>query len=221
MQVPPSSGVPTIAIDRLSQDEREDAWMCLRCLHHIESRCEDFRSALKLFDFAWRIVAVDQQMVKPHTKLIQSWQLIAARDGAMSIYHFAKAMDGANTWAFRHKIIGDKVDKTLLRKSFKQLQQSFPRLAAMRHSIAHSTELIKNPDWYKDHAFTGSYDRHGIQLDNAKNFMATNVLSGNTFISTFENEIIEYEISQNSLDQLIEIRTLFFSAFSGLENNSP
>ena len=197
----PSKSVPKIDFLKLPKYDRKDAYQCQSNLQAIEGYCQDFARALQLYHFsgAQSLMWVSSPHHGMHD-MFASWKFIAARDGAMSIYHFAKSMDGANTWAFRCESTKEKIDRSALGRAFALLRTHFPRFEAMRHAIAHAGEIAKNPKWLADHSFNGSYDSNMIKLENSTGTAIKNGLMNNIYIATFNNEIQEYEISQRTLE---------------------
>jgi hypothetical protein len=146
-------------------------------------------------------------------QIFLSWRLIAARDGAMSIYHFAKAMDGANTWAFRSQSFAAKIDKGRLCDAFKLLRTYFAKFEAVRHAVAHAADVTKNPKWLSEHTLKGPFKNPAIILDDTSTVTIKNTILNDVFMSTFNNELQEYEVSIKTLNSLNEIKNTFYEAF--------
>lgn len=192
---------PKRKIGDFPANERDDVHHCYACLEDLSRYCNDFSGALGLFTLC-------AQVGHPE------WNMIAAKDGAMTIYHFAKAMDGANTWCFRSPTLASMVKRQYLGDGFKLLGSYFPRFEAVRHAVAHAGDITKNPKWLASHSFTGSHHGQAIVLHNVGGMVIRNLLDNNKFKATFDGAIQEYEISDKTLSVLNEIREMFFRAFS-------
>jgi len=158
--------------------------------------------------------------MSPHRErmeVFRSWTFIAARDGAMSIYHFAKAMDGANTWAFRSKCFAAKIDKSGLSDAFKLLRTHFPKFEAVRNAVAHAADVTKNPKWLSEHILMGPFEKPLLKLDDTSKAMIKNTIFNDVFMSTFDSAIQEYEVSIKTLNALIEIKNTFYKAFPTMQ----
>jgi len=211
--------VPRINPNRFPEKEQQSAYACESCLRDIASCVRDFKYALALGDFCAFQMRIQQANPRPGLgEELFPWQLIACRDGAMTIYHFAKAMDGANTWAKTCPTMSPLIDHAHLKNAFKLLGSYFANFEAVRHAVAHSSELIKNRKWIDEHSFTGSYQSENINLVNVNKLVMRNVIEGRTFTSTFNGSIQSYEMSQATLDKLSEIATEFYLAFIPVES---
>ncbi len=91
------------------------------------------------------------------------------------------------------------IDRPKLREARKLLERLFPDFEDLRHSIAHAGELLHEPDGLKKHAANGVSMR--------------DCLSGRQFVNTFEGKFQSYELSQEFLDGLREVKRLVYEAF--------
>ncbi len=216
--------VPFIDEARIPQDERHCVYNCRTNMFLMQSFWKDFHNALFLRKFARNHAAMwKPSPVKTMEDMFISWEFIAARDGAMSIYHFFNAMDAVNTWAHKSKSIADNLDRDALKNAFKIKKQHFPRFEAMRHAVSHAGELQKNQKRIDDNFYSGSYDGSiKIVADpGTGNGAIYNSLFGDNYVSMINNEIIEYKINDETLDILSTIAKIYFGAFAPLAPRAP
>ena len=207
------------AIDN-TPEERDAVHHCMTCFVSIDSYCTALCRAVELFNFA--DTHANMWSKSPYNgdgqlRMFLSWKLIAARDGAMSIYHFTKAMEGANYWANKSKSIGPFVQREVTKAAGKNLREAFPRIEAIRHAVAHAGEINKSRDHVKEHSIQRGLDNSFVKSDNTSNVIINNCLSGATFTMTWQGELLEYDINSVSAQALQAVRNLYFSAFSDLD----
>jgi hypothetical protein len=132
--------------------------------------------ALLLFDASyqenWKLVRaakighLDFQMLDRATDTLGGWQSIAARDGALSIYHFGSTIE-----AIRHSLpscpaLNALVDHTVLRTAHAQFRKEFPRIEAVRHVVAHVADFTKTAE-LKEHSKKGPYKLEMVEAEDA------------------------------------------------------
>jgi hypothetical protein len=93
--------------------------------------------------------ATQHSLISDVRDIARPWVFVAGRDGAMSIYHFAKSMEGMMAFLGQCPTVLDKVDRTKLRSARKMLRELFPDFEAVRHAVAHAGELMKDPDTFR------------------------------------------------------------------------
>ncbi len=140
--------------------------------------------------------------------------LIAARDGAMSIYHFNESITVIQTNLASCPSAANPDIRKHLKQAKRQLRGWFPDLENIRHSVAHAAELGKYPKRVKDRTSTAEIDRKFIRSEKgAPPLRIEQCLEERNFIYTLENRIISYEISAKTLDRLGKIRKKVFDVF--------
>jgi hypothetical protein len=146
-------------------------------------------------------------------KKLSSWQMISARDGAMTIYHFGKVMIGIKSSIKHCPTINNSVDRAKLKSSGRLFNALFPKHEAVRHAVAHSGELANTSEAVSQNAFTGRYEGPGLTIENASNTMVQDSLQGRLFTTTHEGKILTYEIGQVTLIRLNAVKNELYDAF--------
>jgi hypothetical protein len=184
----------------------------------------NFQSALSLLDWA----EVERQKVRSSNAgnispskesmdlfdLLTQWQNIAFRDGAMSIWHFYHSIEGIkkslNLCKSLHKTVKDrKMDGPI--NKFKML---FPGFKKIRHAVAHAGENHQDAANSRKNSISGAYEADGIVMaDTAKNASFIGFRSGRKYQHTYQGEMVSYELSHQSLSNLVEIQEMVFATF--------
>jgi len=164
-------------------------------IDELEAYVNDFASALTLFDHCQAELKLKHSTLSPYFK----WQFIAARDGAISIYHFGKTYEKLRAIIKGNPAMFSRVDEANLKESGKLLRALFPKFEAVRHAVAHAGDL----DEVQNAASIPG---------RVKTLIMRNVLSGNEFQNTFDVEIQSYSISQESLYGLNKVAEILVSS---------
>lgn len=164
---------------------------------------DDFGAAVSLFYFCRQF----------NIKVTAEWQFVAARDGAMSIYHVAKAIEGIRSCFRDCPVYKGAVDHSKLREAAKGLQATFPGYERLRHAIAHSAELRRNVEHASKNATQGPFEDFGIAVVAGSSITVNNGLNGNTFFTSIEGIMASYEVTHASLRALSRTLETFESGF--------
>jgi hypothetical protein len=133
-------------------------------------------------------------------KLLTRWTLIAGRDGAMTIYHFAKVLESIRQFAFLDcPTFKSRIDHHQLRAAQKMFDKWFPDALRLRHAVAHSVELDKN---------LKSKARHSRGI-----LTIRNAYVGTRFVNTHEGKAYSYEMSAQTVSHLKQVQSTFYKPF--------
>jgi hypothetical protein len=217
---------PSIRPDSLPKSERKSAWLIEQAVDDLNNFVKEFRSALALFDFC----TGQQQAIEQRRKANASrpndpqfaeyfggWRFVAARDGAMSIYHFGKTLEGIRANLGSCPAVRPWVDSSALRLAAKRFDNYFPQFVAMRHAVAHAGELTRGEKNFDKHSFTGNYTGPGIEVVDSAHMSIRNSLFGRTYTATFDGQVATYEISGTTLSHLGDIKEEIVSVFRKVE----
>lgn len=225
VQVRLYQGVATIAsaedalqpfqyIQELPEDQRGGALHISSLLREAAYLVSSFREALDLFDHALKrrnaisgvsVALGDQRRTDLRMSRIvrmQRWQTIAARDGAMTIWHFfmnLKAIDKilhlqcpdllAALPQVRLKLIAN------LRKTH------FKDYADVRHAVGHKAELRGTREIQRKNALDGW-------------IMFSDQILDRTFYTCIGGRVVHYDVSEGTLCLLRQILNELYAAFS-------
>jgi hypothetical protein len=83
------------------------------------------------------------------------WQLIAARDAPMTIYHFGTALAALRRQVGRYPTLCAVVDTDKLKKAHGTFSHNFPRAERIRHAIGHTAETRDSMEEANKHKISG------------------------------------------------------------------
>lgn len=192
-----------MAVSSYPETEREHVRHIEGQLFGITRFVRDFEAAVSLFNFS---------SMFPH-EITGNWQFVAARDGAMSIYHFAKTIEGVRAAFGDCPTYRSAVDHRKLRAATKDIEVSFPGFEKLRHALAHNAELRRSHEHAAQNATKGPFDNFGIKIEGEGSVTIGNGLNGNKFFTSIDGIMASYEISRDSLASLQRIHATFESGF--------
>ncbi len=202
-------------MDGLPEDEQDHAWVLDGALSNLSSLVKDFRSALCLYEYCLIEMRVNNSIRYEVSGDFIGWATIAARDGAMTIYHFRETMDGIRQYGVKScPTLSPFIDTECLRRADRRFQKLFPKFAKIRHSVAHSANRYRNLNYYEKNSFSGtSHSLGNFGITEAQSVVITNCLMDRTFATTWEGQILSYDITEQTLSNLTAIKSEFYKAF--------
>jgi len=213
---------PYVNVSTIPEAEREHFSAFSSAMQELQTYILNFYSALNLFNEIARQINSNEANID-HLRSIGSWRFIAARDGAMSIYHFGAALEGARYSISQCKSLFSHIDRNKLKESSQVFKSGFLMSEKMRHAIAHAGELFTRKDKAREHSFRGEYKTPHISLKNESpnlTMIVSNGLQGNMFTNTFMGEIVTYAVDETSLSTLIISRDHFYDALENVNQHS-
>lgn len=184
-------------------EEQEEVRIVEDHLRRLVSYAEDFSSALSLFNFC-------QQF---DHRLTGNWSFVAARDGAMTIYHIGKTIELTRSGLKRAPTLSALTSTDTLIDAGKRYRQAFPTFEKVRHAVSHSSELFRDKENIAKNAFSGSYDDGYVRIEDSTNVVVSNGLMGRNYTNTIDGKIISYEISEATKTTVYDCVNTFISAF--------
>lgn len=202
---------PSFKSGIVPETEREATWVLQSFIGSLASYVDDFEAALDLYDSVEFLQAnklIDRQFGK--------WKLIAARDGAMTIFHFEKVLVNSGKGFRDCPSLRNQVNHEVLRQARVRFSEVFPLAARIRHSTAHRAEMTETKQKVDSNAYSGPINTRFISVERAEGLTIDGLL-GRKFTTTHEGEISDYEISESTLAELANIARLFYSGFSAID----
>jgi hypothetical protein len=143
-----------------------------------------------------------------------NWQYIAARDGAMTTYHFGKTINSIRMNLNRCPTMSDLADRTALGQVGHLIEQSFPYRDVIRNAVGHSAEFMGDPDRSRSHAIPiPDQIRALLPINPNAKIRISGTLIGRSFFNTVNGKLRTYELSSNSFNQLSAIKQTMYRAF--------
>ena len=193
--------IPKIRLASLPLEERESADFISVLLAELVSYSYDFWAALNLFDYASTKLPGVQDMDIEQKQLFTRWLLIAAKDGAMTIYHFGETLDLIRGGLKDCPTLRELTHIDDLKSADKDFDKLFPNYVRLRHAIAHEAVVAKTPR------------EKYIDTDNEAVFITATV-DHRTFKAHWNGRDAEYDISSETLDNLNTMIDRVMRAFS-------
>jgi hypothetical protein len=208
---------PDLGANTLPQNERRAANEIQQSLRGLSSYAADFGAAVRLFDESF--IEHARATVTNTTNDGHARMLIAARDGAMTIWNFGKTLDEGLTGRIFNECptLSQHVDHKQLRSARKLLVQSFPDFVPIRHSVAHAAERKNKAANHMieetvRNVFPALQD-HAVGSVKTK-ILIRNGLQGRKFLNTFEGQLRTYEVTTDTVDKLNGIKGAAYAAFA-------
>ena len=205
---------PCLNIRVVPETEREAFLALVVSVNGLASYIRMFRSAVELFEYA---EVLQEPGISKHQ--CGNWQLVAARDGAMSMFHFQRILEQSGISLKNCPTVRALLDHEKLRSARRRFNAVFPDVARVRHAVAHSAEMGETAANFQRNSFSGSADLQAVLIEEAKHIRINNCLMGRRFTTTHDGEIIEYELGYTTLGMLCSIATEFYDGFSAIDSS--
>ena len=168
-----------------------------------------FEAALDLFGSTQASASATSD--RAEARRYRAFAFIAARDGAMSLYHYSKVAEHCGT-------LGNKLAEQSVyfdRRTFKvaklKFRQAFPHVVNIRNAVGHSAEITGEE--HDRHVIKTEVEKGGFVKKGSGQLFIMNSLSGSEFINTYMGKLISYNINLESLTTLVECCRGLFAAF--------
>jgi hypothetical protein len=106
----------------------------------------EFQRSIELFEF---LKHVENPSSAAIGMAFYKYGEIAARDAALSLYHFGCSLNAMRKQIPASASHAGKVDALKVRNARKQFQSDFPHIDNVRHGVAHAGELYETPEKMK------------------------------------------------------------------------
>lgn len=199
----------SIKPDHFPENERKHADHVLLLLQNLRAEQQQFRNSVSLFEHASVLhVQALQATIARQTWLdpsndpawkFRGWTLAAARDAVLTVYHFRITLSAVRSNLKSVTRFMDQCDHNAHRSASRLLDQHFPKLERMRHTIAHFAEHFKTPLELEKHMSNGVY--------------LNNSIDGNRFMLSRYRDDLCIELSEESAQKLADAESLVHSAF--------
>lgn len=200
------------------QAERELGAFVSNNLWQLGKYRSNFTSALALFDFAYSNRRDADDNLSP-THL--DWMSIAARDGAMMLYHFGMTIRSFDGMLKNAPCLAKSTDTKLLNEGKEFFEKSFADYYDVRQGVAHLADNSKTPESLQRHGITESSPFVQI-IGDASQFPVyfNGMLSDRKLWATVKGKTVWYELSAESLQKLEEAEKIVYQAFANVEKDT-
>lgn len=175
-----------------------------RSLARLDYYAKRFEATLGLFDWCQdqRGTIPPKERRGADAARFRRWQSIAGRDGAMTIFHFGKTMEGINAARRQLPEIFATIDRAQQKRAGRLFNQYFPQYIALRQAVAHAGELAVGIESYQANALPG------------QGWISDIFGEKQAFTMTFGGRLVSYELNSMTLENLNEVKREYYAAFS-------
>ncbi len=169
---------------------------------------EQFRTAVALFDLLER---TDPPLDALKKTEYFAYRMIAARDGALSVFHFKCCLEAIKKQLPRSKSLSALVDSVKIREILKRFSVLFPHTDNVRHAIAHAGEIFTSPERMKQHGMKVS--RYGPGFAVHEGGYLLSALHDRTYSVGNHGEIFSVTLDRASISNLRTVLSSVQEAF--------
>jgi hypothetical protein len=142
------------------------------------------------------------------------WQSMAARDGALTIYHFGRAIEGLKNSLRFCDALGALVDHRKIKNAGKLFEAAFPDSIAIRNAVAHIADFSQTLDKKTSHAVKGPFNKKWFASDDPEGITwLPGNMNGHTYAVSYHGKAFTYELSFENASKLRAVKNLIYSAF--------
>jgi hypothetical protein len=134
-----------------------------------------------------------------------AYRMIAARDGALSVFHFKCCLDAIKKQLPRGKSLSALVDSIEIREIVRRFSSLFPHADNVRHGVAHAGEIFKSPERMKDNGMKVSRYGPGFAVNEGGYLLAA--LHGRTYSVGNLGEVFSVTLDHVALSNLSTVRS--------------
>jgi hypothetical protein len=139
------------------------------------------------------------------------FRMIAAKEGALSIYHFGNSLGALRKQVVMCPRTRNLTDTAKLKEAFGLFNKYFPHANNIRHAIAHAGEVWASPAKAREHRQKEHYASAGIA--SAAGGFRIAVLYERTYSVGWEGKVFEVHMDVSTIQKLTEVSNLAASAF--------
>ncbi|MCK1676637.1 hypothetical protein [Bradyrhizobium sp. 150] len=213
--------VPHFRKDMIEPAENEHADSIASNIGALDSWATAFWSGKGLFDHCHF-----GRFDPAHGATFTVWQLSAARDCVMSIYHFGRTIEGIDASLGRCPNLTSNIDTKAKRAAAKLFKRTFRFFIKIRHALAHAAERSHTRDTFRRHSQRG---RAPINLgwleistpEDDGGILMMDHVHGETFATMWEGEVIRCEINEGTGRILDDIVAQYWTAFDAVIDPNP
>lgn len=200
----------------LSEQEKDELWILEGGLSSLDRHRRSFVADFMLFHFARSNDSAEFSIESIGITRGGDWLRVAARDGALNIYHFVKTIEGIERTLAKLPAMRERIEMKNFREARRVLRAAFPDLDLLRHAIAHAGEKSSDSHSFKRHSTSEERQDEFFQIgEKARNIMIEGAIMGDRVTETYEGKVVSYRMSPESLSALADANKIIESTFIG------
>lgn len=207
-------------------------------LSRIQRHLDALAQHARTFTAAAEMLSFAQQRAEPHEAkfqgdnsvlgverrgLLSEWQMIAVREGAMTLFHFAEAMSDIAASLGECPTLSASIDQMRLDKAKERFRLSFPGFKALGDVANNRTAPASVPQQPNRISFSQTYSADHIRVHAERNNIFR-IGDSRKYIARApgEEELLSYSLDSTSVYELREIAIDCVRIFSAaVDNLSP
>ncbi|MBC7314333.1 MAG: hypothetical protein H5U11_17730 [Rhizobium sp.] len=182
-------------VEAVPESERSAATLALAHLSNLHNYVRDFEWALSLFELCTEFKGV----------IKTDWSFVAARDGAMTVYHFAKTFEILNTYVAKSPSLKAGSDKVAIKRAGRTLREFFPQINVLRDTIAHDGELKNTVEKAAWHPLKGPIRVGTLLVGNEAAQIEIKAIAGDQLVLTKAGALVGYRLNRAALEVLKQV----------------
>jgi hypothetical protein len=139
------------------------------------------------------------------------YRIIAARDGALNIFHFGCSLEAIKKQLPMCPSIAQRTDAVKLRNAVKQFNSDFPHADNVRNAIAHAGEVFSTPQKIKENEQKS--DHKGVGFSSGAGGHLIGALYERTYTVSNHGFIFSVTLNADAIAKLANIILLVDAAF--------
>ena len=193
---------PPLRLLKVPEEERRAVNAIDLALITVYSSTRNFAAAVDLFS------TTRAQKTSGNPIRSVEWMMIAARDGAMSIFHFGDVIQRINKQFGTCPTLAAHIDRSQMKAANKALRTHFPQFEKIRHAVGHTGEFnMTGGTVVQGPAVVGGIHIGGRGVVNDH-------LNGDVFHGVIDNEPVSYAVNATTLANMIEVAKTVYSVFA-------
>lgn len=220
-RLPPRRSLPQFPMNQLPPDQREASLHAHRLLNNLVTYERNLLAAVLLVDCCereWSYLAslyaskVTKGVVTlgMDVETVSEWMSMAARDGAMSIYHFGNTLAAVWQVAKSVPVLATNIDFDTIRLANREFREAFPRYEAIRHTVSHAADFQRSGKEYRKHARSGPLTTKNVSA--TADISLSGSLLQRTFVVDYEGASYAYEITHETAAKVRRARLQVYSS---------
>ncbi|MFN0043496.1 MAG: hypothetical protein ACKVSF_09840 [Alphaproteobacteria bacterium] len=211
-------GIPEINRSRIPAEQMPTFRHIVQLLANLNLYEQNLLLAVYLYEYSqsasWEL-RDDFTRLESVTWTTGGWQLMAARDGALTIYHFGRAIEGLRDSFRGCPALRDQVDHNTIRQGYSEFKSAFPHFIEIRAAVAHVADFSQTTEKKARHSIKGLFSaKRFSSSDPAGITWLPGNMNDHTFAVTLNGEPYTYDLIPESVDKLRKIKIQIFSAFT-------
>lgn len=193
---------PYLHISSLPESEQKVGESIADHLRIMESQSKNLSAAIALFEYSKQ---------DPSSKLFRCWTFIAARQGVLALRNYIYSMEAVRGLIGQVPGWLSIVDTRIMKESYLQFDERFPRIVNFRHAIAH-------PEYYADPSKDmTNHEDYSEMISMPAGGTIQESLENSTFVSTIDGGAVRYDVTFETSGFVSNLTRQFFNAFSALD----